>query len=290
VRKFTEIRAVESTKRRLLDESILAEKIAAFPRWHYQFDLKGCKTPVSDESKINRHEQRKAYFFDPLVWLLGGTLEGHKVLDLGCNAGYWSLLAAQLGCDYVLGIDARQDHIDQANLVFEVKGIDRSRFSFRCGNVFDVLKEDVGSFDIVLCLGLFHHISKPMELLELISTINSDVLIIDTVFSPRQGPWLEVRRDSKEDPTNAYDHEVVFVPTREALLMMLEEFGYRAVILEPNFTDYRGAGGYLWGVRRALFCAKNRQLGALGEKARFRSGLRSMKLMRKIARRLRRHP
>jgi ribosomal protein L11 methylase PrmA len=41
------------------------------------------------------------------------------VLDLGCNAGFWSLAAIDAGADLVVGIDGRQMHIDQANLVFE---------------------------------------------------------------------------------------------------------------------------------------------------------------------------
>jgi tRNA (mo5U34)-methyltransferase len=50
------------------------------------------------------------------------------VLDFGCIAGYWSLRAVQTGCDFVLGIDGRQMHIDQANFVFDVKEVDRSRY------------------------------------------------------------------------------------------------------------------------------------------------------------------
>lgn len=279
--------SVQQRGSKCFDGTPLKERIDSFPRWHYEFDLNGYKTPVLDATKINRHEQRKTYIFLPLVQLLGGTLEGKRVLDLGCNAGYWSLLAVQHGCDYVLGIDARRMHIDQANLVFEVKGVDRSRFSFRCGNVFEILKEGIGTFDVVLCLGLFHHISKPMELLELISAVNSDVLVIDTVFSSREGPCLEIRRESTEDPTNAYDYDIVFVPTREGLLTMLEQFGYRAIILEPRFSDYRGAGGYLWGVRRSLLCAKNRNLPGGEDKAHLPSRLRLIKLMRKIAHRVR---
>src|SRR5690349_25791 len=95
----------------------LHERIAAFPRWHYEFDLQGEKTPIYDPTRRNRHLQRRKYFFDPLVQLAGGSLKGKRVLDLGCNAGYWSLLAAQAGADYVLGIDGRQMHIDQSNLV-----------------------------------------------------------------------------------------------------------------------------------------------------------------------------
>src|SRR5918998_5027763 len=90
----------------ILDEEI-QKKIASFARWHYRFDLKGNLTPIYEPSWENRHEQRRKYFFEPLVQLFGGSLAGKRVLDLGCNAGFWSLAAAQAGCDYVLGVDGR---------------------------------------------------------------------------------------------------------------------------------------------------------------------------------------
>src|SRR5690348_7260853 len=115
----------------------LSSRIAAFPRWHYEFDLGGERTPIFDPAHRNRHAQRRRYFFDPLVQLAGGTLKGKRVLDLGCNAGFWSLLAVQAGADHVLGIDGRQMHVDQANLVFEASGIAPERYDFRAANIFD---------------------------------------------------------------------------------------------------------------------------------------------------------
>jgi len=58
---------------------------------------------------------------EPLSELYGGSLKGKRVLDLGCNAGFWSLDALERGADFVLGLDGRRMHIDQANFVFEVK-------------------------------------------------------------------------------------------------------------------------------------------------------------------------
>jgi hypothetical protein len=68
------------------DEEI-RERIASFPHWHYQFDLKGNLTPIFKKGHVKRHAQRKKHFFDPLVGLFGGSLEGKRILDLGCNAG-----------------------------------------------------------------------------------------------------------------------------------------------------------------------------------------------------------
>jgi tRNA (mo5U34)-methyltransferase len=70
--------------------------------------------------------------------LFGGSLEGKRVLDLGCNAGFWSLLSVEAGCEYVLGIDGRRMHVEQANFVFQVRGVERSRYEFLEANLFDL--------------------------------------------------------------------------------------------------------------------------------------------------------
>ena len=68
----------------------LQSRIAAFPHWYYRFEFDGgVATPVPDSSVVNRQRQRRAYFFEPLLELCGGTLAGRRVLDLGCSAGWW---------------------------------------------------------------------------------------------------------------------------------------------------------------------------------------------------------
>src|SRR5215218_8439157 len=118
------------------DEEI-RQKVASFPRWHYQFDLRGNLTPIHKKPRVNRHTQRKKHFFDPIVRLFGGSLEGKRILDLASNAGYWSLASIEAGADYVLGIEGRQMHVDQASFVFEVKEVESDRYDFalrlRCG-------------------------------------------------------------------------------------------------------------------------------------------------------------
>jgi len=235
-------------------------RIISFDRWHYQFEIGGYKTPIFQTDHINRHKQRKRYFFDPLVSLLGGSLEGKRILDLGCNAGFWSLCAIESGCDYVYGIDGRQMHIDQANFIFEVKGINKNRYFFKCGNVFDILNKDIGEFDVVFCLGLLYHISKPVTLLENISNINTDLILIDTLHSRRVGSIYEIRKESLEEPRNAIDYELVFIPTIAAVFDLVHQFGYCSVMLTPNFTDYTGASDYRNGLRRAFICSKRTDL------------------------------
>ena len=248
-----------------MDEAEALHGIARFSRWHYQFDLGGHLTPIHDVRWINRHGQRKEYFFRPLVQVCGGSLAGKRVLDLGCNAGFWSLCAIESGCDFVLGIDGRAMHIDQARFVFEAKGIPSERFDFHCADVFDATAVDICTFDIVLCLGLLYSVCKPMTLLERIARINCDLLLIDTSLSTREGSILEIRHETLDEPRHACDYELVTYPTKAAVLDMVRQFGYEVRILTPPFSDYTGAEDFQTNRRRAFICSKRTLLAQLNE-------------------------
>jgi SAM-dependent methyltransferase len=234
----------------------LQERIAEFPRWHYRFEFEGgVSTPVVDLGRVNRHAQRRRYFFDALLQVTGGTLEGRRVLDLGCNAGWWSLQAIEAGADYVLGVDIRQMHIDQANLVFEAKGIDATRHRFEQGDVFT---RDFGDgFDVVLCLGLMEHIARPVELFERMAATGAELLVIDTALSGA--------RSHLEEP-DAYG-ELVLVPTRDAVIELAARSGYSAVALARNITDYAGMEDYRRLRRLAFICSRSASLQMLPREA-----------------------
>jgi SAM-dependent methyltransferase len=246
-----------------MDSQELERRIAAFPRWHYSFEFDGgIRTPVAKPAEVNRYEQRRRYFFDGLLRVTGGSLSGHRVLDLGCNAGYWSLQAIEAGADFVLGVDGRQMHVEQANLVFEAKGIDPARYRFEEGNIFE--HDFAEQFDVVLCLGLMYHISKPVELFELIDGVGTEILVIDTSVSFAPSSFFEVSRDRDlEDPRNAVDYEIILVPTRGAVIELAAQFGFKTIPLAHNMTDYTGMRDYLIRRRLAFICAKSASLDVL---------------------------
>ncbi|MFN2388441.1 MAG: class I SAM-dependent methyltransferase [Actinomycetota bacterium] len=241
----------------------IAGRIAGFERWHYRFELDGHVTPIADPTRVNRHRQRKRYFFDPMVGLFDGSLAGKRVLDLGCNAGFWSLAAIEAGAGFVLGIDGRQMHVDQANLVFEIKKVEPARYRFEAANVYDFDLARFGPFDIVLNLGLMYHISKHVELMEKIADVNDDLMVVDTGLARIPGSYLKIRYENVESPRNAVDYELVMSPTQKAVHDIAGQFGYRVVTLKPEFTDWTGSREYRYGRRRAFLCAKQTDLGGL---------------------------
>ncbi len=253
------------------DEEI-RQKIASFPGWHYQFDLKGNLTPIRKQNRVYRHAQRKKHFFDPVVELFGGSLAGKQVLDLASNAGFWSLSSIDAGCDYVLGVEGRQMHVDQANFVFEVKEVESDRYDFVVGDIFETDFRRFGNFDVVLCLGLMYHVSKHVNLLEKISEVNDDILVVDTTLSRLPGSVLEVVRQNRASPMSAVDYSLALHPTKQAMRDLIELFDYTVATLEPDFRDengepdWRGAGDYKGEGRRAFICSKKTDLSSLSAK------------------------
>jgi tRNA (mo5U34)-methyltransferase len=230
----------------------MESRVEALRPWHYQFDLDGVITPIYRPDTITRHPERKRIGFDPFVRAMGG-LSGKRVLDLGSNAGWWSLAALDAGAEFVLGVDGRQKHIDQANLVFETKGVDPERYRFELGNIFT---HDFQSFDVVLCLGLMYHIAKPVELFEIFSRVDASYVLIDTHVSLIPTSAFRVALESLDSPRNAIDYEMTLIPSRQAMRDLAAQFGYETAILAPNVENWTAMEGYRQGTRAMFICSK----------------------------------
>ena len=239
----------------------LEERIAAFPGWRYRFEFEdGVSTPVSAHGMVNRHAQRRRYFFAALLELLGGSLRGRRVLDLGCNAGFWALEAIEAGADFVLGVDAQQVYLDQANLVFEAKGVAPDRYRFEQCDVFDHVFAE--QFDVVLCLGLLDHVARPFELFELMAGVGAEVIVIDTEVSRARASIFELTR--LYGTSDVLDHNPqVLIPSRAAVSELAGQFGFETVPLELNVEDYTGMGDYRRHRRLAFICCSTEPVDGL---------------------------
>jgi len=245
----------------VLDAASLRERVAAFPRWHYALDLgQGVVTPIFDPAHAVRHAERTRHFFEPLSRWLGG-LQGRRVLDLGCNAGYWSLCSLDAGAAFVQGVDGRAMHVAQCELVREARGIDASRWSVTQG---DVLQCDLGGpWDVALCLGLLYHLDDPLGMLDRLAATGAQVIVVDSEVDP--APWARSRvgTETPTDPRSATASTQVLVPSVVAIARRLEAAGYRVAVLRPRFTDWTGSPDYRGGWRRALIASRGPDLSGL---------------------------
>jgi tRNA (mo5U34)-methyltransferase len=105
-------------------------------------------------------------------------LTGCTVLDIGCNAGFYSMEMKRRGADRVLGIDTDVRYLRQARFAAEVEGID---IEFRRMGVWDVA--ELGEkFDLVIFMGVLYHLRHPLLALDLIHEhVARDLMLFQTM-------------------------------------------------------------------------------------------------------------
>ena len=109
-------------------------------------------------------------------------------------------------------------------------------------------------------MGVLYHVNRPISLVESISSVNTDMLVIETALSTAAGSMFELKRENLSGLLNAVDSELVMVPTAKAVISMAELFGYRTLLLsfptreEPVWAKHR------YGVVQAFVCAKQSDL------------------------------
>ena len=105
-------------------------------------------------------------------------LTGRTVLDIGCNAGFYSIEMKRRGAARVLGIDNHDEYLAQARFAGEISGLE---VEFRKISVYDV--GAIGErFDIVLFMGVLYHLRHPLLALDLIHEhASSDMLVFQSM-------------------------------------------------------------------------------------------------------------
>jgi tRNA (mo5U34)-methyltransferase len=138
----------------------LKERIAALAPWFHNINLGGQWT--APDHFLGDYPGAKFRRFAPH---LPQDLAGKSVLDIGCNAGFYSIEMKRRGADRVLGIDSDERYLDQARLASETLGFDDIEFARL--DVYDVAA--LGEkFDLVIFMGVLYHLRHPLLALDLI--------------------------------------------------------------------------------------------------------------------------
>lgn len=152
----------------------LKERIEALAPWFHNMDLNGIQT--APDHFLGDYPNFKFQRFAPH---LPGDLSGKSVLDIGCNAGFYSMEMKRRGASRVIGIDSDERYLAQARLAAEALGYDD--IEFRNLSVYDVgaLGE---MFDVVIFMGVLYHLRHPLLALDLIyEHVAGDILIFQSL-------------------------------------------------------------------------------------------------------------
>jgi tRNA (mo5U34)-methyltransferase len=113
---------------------------------------------------------------------LPDDMTGMRALDIGCNAGYYSLALARRGAS-VLGIDVDSHYLRQAEWARAQFGIDPPQLTLRQMQVYELAR--IGAtFDVVLFLGVLYHLRYPLLALDIVADCVDDLLVLQTLTMP----------------------------------------------------------------------------------------------------------
>ena len=173
MQKVGEMRSRATREPQWSTEEIEA-KVQALAPWFHNLELGGVRT--APEHFLGDYPSMKWQRFSHAI---PEDLSGKSVLDIGCNAGFYSIEMWRRGAERVVGIDSDPRYLAQAQLAAEVSG---AKIELRELSVYDVgmLGE---RFDFVLFMGVLYHLRHPLLALDLLHEhVAGDRMVFQTML------------------------------------------------------------------------------------------------------------
>ncbi|MFL6567601.1 MAG: TIGR04290 family methyltransferase [Chthoniobacterales bacterium] len=151
----------------------IQSRVQELGSWFQNLNLKGVQT--APNHFLGDYPSVK---FAGFAHALPNDLSGRSVLDIGCNAGFYSLEMKRRGAARVLGVDFDERYLAQARFAAEVEGVE---IEFRQLSVYDV--GSLGEkFDLVIFMGVLYHLRHPLLALDLIREhVAKDLMLFQTM-------------------------------------------------------------------------------------------------------------
>lgn len=150
------------------------ERVTRLGPWFHNLDLHGVQTAPGHF--LGDYPGQKWRRF---ASALPADLTGASVLDIGCNAGFFSIAMKKRGATRVLGIDTDPRYLAQAALAAALEGVE---LELRRLSVYEVSRL-AETFDVVLFMGVLYHLRYPLLALDLLAEHTvGDLLVVQSLL------------------------------------------------------------------------------------------------------------
>lgn len=135
----------------------LQKQIDDLKPWYQKIDLNGTLTTTSKQSDIS--------VWNKICNLVGGKEKfiNSNVLDLGCNAGLYSIMAAISGASSVVGVELNSPFYEQALFIKSYFDGEQGRtlpITYIKKNISDINFNEFPKFDYIFALAVLYHVGK----------------------------------------------------------------------------------------------------------------------------------
>jgi len=218
-----------------LDPRAIEQRVRELGDWFHNLRLRGVQT--APQHFLGDYPEIKWRRFAHAV---PQDLRGWTVLDVGCNAGFYSQEMKRRGADRVVGVDSDPRYLAQARYAAEVAGLD---IEYRALSVYDLpaLEE---RFDLVLFMGVFYHLRHPLLALDLLHDhMVRHLLVFQSVLSgsPEVNAVAEDYPFTDHTPFEDHSHPLMYfvehryagdqtnwwIPNRAGAEAMLRSAGFQ---------------------------------------------------------------
>jgi tRNA (mo5U34)-methyltransferase len=157
----------------LLSREVIEEQVAALGPWFHNMWVGGVRT-APDHFLFDYPNVKYTRFRDAIP----ADLTGKTVLDIGCNAGFYSMEMKRRGAARVLGIDTDERYLAQARFAASVEQLN---IEYQRLPVWDIAS--LGEqFDLVIFMGVLYHLRHPLLALDLIHEhVAKDLLLFQSL-------------------------------------------------------------------------------------------------------------
>ena len=146
-------------------------------RWFYRYALPGGRETTSyGDTKL--HEDRLGILWAQVDQHLGPDRSLLSAIDLGSHQGWFSYHLAAGGFRRVVGVDARPEHVAQAEMIRDIYGL--ANLDFIRAEVKSPAVEQLEPADLVLMYGLLYHLEDPIAVLRTAFRVTRRLLLIET--------------------------------------------------------------------------------------------------------------
>jgi tRNA (mo5U34)-methyltransferase len=220
--------------------------------WFYEFEMPdGTVTRTDVPAEVlhihrSRREKLRRIIRDHV-----GDASRLTALDIASHEGYFSIELAQHFAE-VHGIELRPESLNAARQISTALGVSNVRFTQ--ADFTQMRYDPTIQADFVLLYGLLYHLENPIHVLRFASQLARKWILIETQIFPydiagrlEDGHYLYQRAvRGVFSLTLDYPNEreggsttVALVPSLNALLFLMQEFGFRDVqVIEPDADDY----------------------------------------------------